>query len=77
MNKLSYLDVFNIDHTREHDEDIRVGDLVRTGPNAFPHFTVIAVAGDTAWVRDVQNGADGLTALARCHKINGAPVLHA
>ncbi len=73
MNKLSYLDVFGINQDREHDEDIRVGDLVRTGQNAFPHFTVIAVAGEMAWVRDIQNGADGLTAVSRCRRINGAP----
>jgi hypothetical protein len=73
MNKLSYLDVFNLHPEEAHDEDIRVGDLVRTGQNHFPHFTVIAVAGEMAWVRDIQSGADGLTALNRCRRINGAP----
>lgn len=73
MNKLSYLDVFDLEQHPEHDEDIRVGDLVRTSENHFPHFTVVALAGETAWVRDIQSGADGLTAVNRCRRINGAP----
>jgi hypothetical protein len=71
---ISYSDVFNIDHERGYEEDIRVGDLVRTGPNHFPHFVVIAISGDKAWVRNVQNGVDGVAHLIRCRKINGAPV---
>ena len=40
---MSYSDVFKIKLEREHDEDIHVGDLVRTGPNKFPHYEVVAV----------------------------------
>jgi hypothetical protein len=69
MSPLSYSDVFSINHDREYDEEIYAGDLVRAGPNLFPHFTVIAVDGDTAWVRDVQTGADHLAPLSRCRKI--------
>jgi hypothetical protein len=71
MVQVSYADVFGIDHSREYEELIQAGDLVRTGPNLFPHFTVIAVNGDKAWVRNVQDGMDGLAALHRCRKING------
>ena len=46
MNMSSYSDVFSINHDREYDEDIQPGDLVRTGPNLFPHFEVVAVHGD-------------------------------
>jgi hypothetical protein len=67
----SYSDVFSISHEREFDEHIEVGDLVRTGPNMFPHYQVIAVYGDKAWVRDVQYGSDGITSLKQCRKING------
>ena len=69
MVQVSYSDVFSINHDREHDEEIQVGDLVRTGPNLYPHYTVIAVNGDKAWVRNVQNGLDGVTSISRCRKI--------
>ena len=69
MVQVSYSDVFQINHDREHEEEIQVGDLVRTGPNLYPHYTVIAVNGDKAWVRNVQNGLDGVTSISRCRKI--------
>lgn len=71
MVQVSYADVFGIDEHRGLDEHIQAGDMVRTGPNLFPHFTVVAVDGDKAWLRNVQNGMDGLAAVARCRKING------
>jgi hypothetical protein len=71
MSGVSYSDLYEIDHQRDCAEDIQPGDLVRTGPNLFPHYTVIAISGDKAWVRNVENGADGLTTLERCRKING------
>jgi hypothetical protein len=71
MSLSSYSDVFSINHDREHDEDIAAGDLVRTGVNHFPQYEVIAVHGDKAWVRDVQNGSDHLALLSRCRKILG------
>ena len=63
MVRSSYSDVFSISHEREFDEHIEAGDLVRTGPNMFPHYTVIAVCGDKVWVRDEQYGSDGITNL--------------
>ncbi|HKR89043.1 MAG TPA: hypothetical protein VJS38_12805 [Phenylobacterium sp.] len=77
MTLSSYSDVFSINHDRDHAEDIRAGDLVRTGPNLFPHFEVVAVNGDKAWVRNVLNGADHLALLSRCRKINGQPAAEA
>jgi len=71
--QISYSDIYSISHEREYEEDIQTGDLVRTGPNLFPHFTVMAVIGDKAWVRNIETGADGITGLTRCRKINGAP----
>jgi hypothetical protein len=70
MSLSSYSDVFAIDHERGYDEEIAPGDLVRTGPNLFPHFEVLAVHGDKAWVRNTANGADHLAILSRCRKIN-------
>lgn len=69
MVRSSYSDVFDISHDREFDEQIVAGDLVRTGANAFPHYRVIAVHGEKAWVRDVQYGSDGVTSLNLCRKI--------
>ena len=71
MVRSSYSDVFSISHERNFHEDIIVGDLVRTGTNAFPHFQVIAIYGDKVWVRDVQYGSDGITSLSLCRRING------
>ena len=75
MALISYSSLFAIDHDRDYEEEIQVGDVVRTGPNLFPHFTVIAVSGDKAWVRNADTGFDGLAPLTRCRKINGAPAL--
>ena len=75
MSLSSYSDVFAISHDRDYEETISVGDLVRTGTNLFPHFEVVAVHGDKAWVRNVQTGTDHLAQLSRCRKINGQPGL--
>ena len=77
MSLSSYSDVFAINHDREHDEEIRPGDTVRTGVNLFPHFEVLAVHGDKAWVRNVQNGSDHLALVIRCRKINGQTLAQA
>ena len=66
---MSYSDLYQIIHERDWHEDIVVGDLVRTGPNLYPHFTVVAVSDDTAWVKNVETGAQALTALNRCRRI--------
>ena len=75
MVRSSYSDVFDISHEREFDEEILAGDLVRTGPNAFPYFKVIAVHGEKVWVRDVQYGTDGITKLSLCRKIEGLHIV--
>ena len=70
MSLTSYADVFQIGPPDSADE-IRVGDLVRSGTNHHPHYEVLAIHGDKAWVRDVQTGADHLALLARCRKVAG------
>ena len=77
MTLSSYSDVFSISHDRDYAEDIQPGDVVRTGPNLFPHYEVVAVHGEKAWVRNVQDGADYLALLSRCRKINGQPLVTA
>ena len=69
--------MFAIDHDRGYDEEIIVGDLVRTGQNLYPHFEVLAVHGDKAWVRNTDNGADHLAMIARCRKIGGEALAQA
>jgi len=73
MVRSSYSDVFAISHEREFDEHIAAGDLVRTGPNAFPLYRVIAVYDDKVWVRDVQYGSDGIIGVTLCRKAGGPP----
>jgi hypothetical protein len=73
----SYSDVFDIEHDRDYHEEIHPGDVVRTGVNAFPHFEVLAVNGDKAWLRNVQNGADSLALLSRCRKLQSQTLLAA
>lgn len=67
--QVSYSDLYAINHERDYEEEIAAGDFVRTGPNLYPHYEVIAVHGDKAWVRNVQNGLDGVTSINRCRKI--------
>jgi hypothetical protein len=74
MGHISYSSIFEIDHERAYDEEFHSGDLVRMGANLFPHFTVIAVADDKVWVRNVQTGVDGIAPARRCRKINGQPL---
>ena len=73
MKAVSYSDLFGIRHAREHEEDIREGDMVRSGPNSGPYFNVLAVKGERAWLRNTANGADGIVDVNRCRKVNGAP----
>jgi ABC-type tungstate transport system permease subunit len=74
MTLSSYSDIFSIVHDREHEEEILQGDIVRCGENHYPHFEVIALSGDTAWVRNVLNGADSLTPLSRCRRLENQPL---
>ncbi len=48
---------------------VTVGDLIRTGDNFHPHYRVIAVTDDKAWISDVQRGSDHVVPIARCRKI--------
>jgi hypothetical protein len=70
--QVSYSDVFSIKLERDFEEEIRAGDTVRTGPNLHPHHLVIAVNGDKAWLRNVQNDQDAVTNVNRCRKIEPA-----
>lgn len=73
----SYSDVFDIEHDRDYHEEIQAGDIVRTGQNFFPHFEVLCVHGEKAWVRNVQTGADSLALLSRCRRVGQETLLAA
>jgi len=46
-----------------------VCDLVRTSENFHPHYSVIAVADDRVWIRDVQHGTDHVVPIGKCQRI--------
>lgn len=48
---------------------IMVGDAVRSGENLHPHYHVIALTADRAWIRDTQHGTDHVVPLDRCNRI--------
>jgi hypothetical protein len=66
-----HIDLYGLDSGEPCIQEIQVGDLVRTGSNRFPHYAVIALYDDMAWVRDVQTGAYGMTSLTLCRKVQG------
>jgi hypothetical protein len=70
----SYSDVFGITHEHDGEEEVHVGDIVRMGANLYPQYTVVAIDGEKAWVRNALNGADGLALLSRCRRIIPQPV---
>jgi hypothetical protein len=73
--RVSYLNAFGLIPEPDHDEQIVQGDIVRTGANPTPSFHVVAVSGDRAWLRDLQNGAEAVVDVRRCRRLNGAPAL--
>jgi hypothetical protein len=50
-------------------ESISVGDMIGTGENFHPHYHVIAVTEDRAWIRDTQHGTDHIIPIDRCRKV--------
>lgn len=42
------------------------GDLIRTGPNPYPRYRVVAVSGGKVWVRNMTTSADAVVDCARC-----------
>jgi hypothetical protein len=69
MDAISYSDVFEINDGENAADPIHAGDIVRMGTNAFPCFTVVAVHGDKAWVRNPVTSQDAVTSLTRCRKV--------
>lgn len=57
------------DASAEPESLICPGDLVRTGDNLYPHFEVIAISGERAWIRDVQYRSDHIGPISRYRKV--------
>lgn len=66
-----HIELYGLENGQTACQEIQVGDLVRTGSNRFPHYAVIALYDEMAWVRDVQTGAYGMTSLTLCRKVQG------
>lgn len=47
-------------------EPVQVGDVVKTGPNDYPRFKVIALDSGRAWLRNVISGEDAVISLEEC-----------
>ena len=50
-------------------QPVSVGDVIRTSANFHPHYRVIAITEDRAWIRDTQHGTDHVVPLDRCQRI--------
>lgn len=67
--RISYLE-----ERHNHSPDrVQVGDIVKTGPNDYPRFKVIALDGGRAWLRNVLTGDDAIVSLEECcWRVGGA-----
>ena len=45
---------------------VRVGDTVKTGPNDYPRFKIVAIDSGRAWIRNVASGDDAVVSLEEC-----------
>jgi hypothetical protein len=55
--------------SRAAARQVRPGNMVRTGDNLYPHYRVIAISDDKAWIRDVQYGTDHVVELERIRRV--------
>jgi hypothetical protein len=69
MSHGSYMNVFAVPHHSGEAGRVAAGDFVRTSDNYYPHFAVIAIHGDKAWLRNVETGQDTLAPLERCRPL--------
>jgi hypothetical protein len=70
---MSYLDPFEPEPPPRR-LPVAEGDIVMLGPNAAFRLEVMAVRGDKAWVRDLDDGREGVVDLASFRRFDcGAP----
>jgi hypothetical protein len=60
--RISYLEEKHVDQP----DPVGVGDIVKTGPNDYPRFKVIAIDGGRAWLRNVLTSDDAIVSLEEC-----------
>jgi hypothetical protein len=60
--RISYLEKRHVGEP----EKVRVGDIVKTGPNDYPRFKVIALDSGRVWLRNVLTGEDAIVSLEEC-----------
>jgi hypothetical protein len=58
-----------IDFTEGQTPGLCAGDLVRTGDNRYPHYEIVAISGNRAWIRDVQYDTDHVVPVEGLHRI--------
>jgi hypothetical protein len=58
-----------LDFSNDRAPDLCVGDLVRTGDNRYPHYEIVAISGNRAWIRDVQYDTDHVVPVEGLHRI--------
>lgn len=70
---MKYCDVYAIELHRKEDEPefFKVGDFIRTGLNRYPHFEILHIIDDRAWVRNVTNGQEQIAWLGIARRISG------
>jgi len=68
MRKVSFSDVFGLQHAPFEGEPPQVGDMVATGPNDAPQYQVLAIVEDKAWLRGARGG-DHIVPLSRLRKL--------
>jgi len=50
----------------EKPDAVQVGDIVKTGPNDYPRFKVVALDSGRAWLRNVITSDDAVVSLEEC-----------
>jgi len=67
---MSYLDPLDPDPPTRR-LPVAEGDIVMLGPNAAFRLEVVAVRGDKAWVRDLDDGREGVVDVASFRRFGG------
>ncbi len=70
--RVSYANVFGLKREEGPWEPVAVGDLVTTGRNKHPRYTVIALADDKAWIRGLHQGRDHVVPVRRLRKLDSS-----
>jgi len=67
--RVSYADLFGLKHEIPDWKPVHVGDEVVTGRNSGPHYRVLAVVDDKAWIRGLNRGHDHIVSVRRLRTV--------